>query len=203
MAIAAIMTAGSVTLISCNKEESSSSRTDTAEPHKKDNILSQQFVVAQDTDSILAVGDNLSLLFDKDNFLDDYEHYLQDTLQLNWVAEDVAVTVYELNESTIKPVLRISAYDVLNDVTENVFIFLSRVSLPNGNFGYSFKANINLSVTCTSGTNCERGCDPAQDPQTGEPYCTKCRPYPQAPCTKNSTAVFVQTAICRALDNVL
>ena len=202
VAVAAIMAIGSVAFISCNKEDSSNSRTSTA-PQEKNSLLSQQFVVAQDTDGNLTVGEELSLLFDKDLFLDAYEDYLQDSLQLNLVAEAVSVTVYELNSTTVAPVLCVSAYDPVNSVTEKVFIVLTRVPLPEGYPIYSFVASLNKTIKCISGPSCERGCEPEQDPLTGELYCTKCKPYPQASCIREITGTTAQMAICECLDNLL
>ena len=203
VAVAAIMTIGSVALISCNKEESSNSRTDTAAPEEKNGILSQQFVVAQDTDGSMTVGEELTLLFDKDLFLDAYEDYLQDSLQLNLVAEAVSVTVCELNSTTVAPVLCVSAYDPVNSVTEKVFIVLTRVPLPDVYPLYSFVASLNKTIKCISGPSCERGCEPEQDPLTGELYCTKCKPYPQASCIREITGTTAQMAICKCLANLL
>lgn len=203
VAVAAIMTVGSIVLISCNKDESTNSRTDIAEPQEKNDLLSQQFVVAQDTDGNLTVGEELSLLFEKNLFLDAYEDYLQDSLQLNIVAEDVTVTVCELNSTTVAPVLCVSAFDPVNSVTEKVFIVLTKVSLPSEYPFYSFVASLNKTIKCISGTICERGCEPEQDPITGELYCTKCKPYPQAPCTREVIGTTAQLAICECLDNLL
>lgn len=204
VAIAAIMTIGSIAFVSCNKEnELKDNITECIE--KKEDLLSRKFVVAQaQSNTVLCEGDTIPLLFNKNEFLSAFEDYIVEYTQENWVAEDVSVSIYQLDENTIQPALHISLYNTMEEAGENIYIFLTEEVLFDGTKDYSFVANISESVTCTS-TNCISGCDPVLNESTGKYDCSPCIPKPHSysSCTKSSTITIEKTAICKALNEVL
>ncbi|MBR1834511.1 MAG: hypothetical protein IJ785_03295 [Bacteroidales bacterium] len=203
-AIAAVMTIGSIALVSCNKEnETKDKMTDFIE--RKEDLLSNQFVVAQNQSNImLCEGDTIPLLFDKNDFLIALENHVANLTQGNWVAEDVSVSLYRLNENTVQPALHISLYNTTEETGKNIYFFLTEEAISEDTTGYLFVANSNRSVSCTS-TNCESGCDPILNESTKMYDCSSCkpRPYTYSTCTKSSIITIEKTAVCLALNDVL
>lgn len=201
------MTIGSIAFVSCNKEnELKNNTTELMEKiEKKEDLLSKPFIVAHSqSDTGLYEGDTIPMLFNKKDFLSAFEDYIIDFTQENWVAEDVSVSLYRLNENTVQPALHISLYNTMEETGKNIYIFLAEGVLLDGCTGYSFVANSSESITCTS-TNCSGGCDPVLNESTGKYDCSPCppKPYTYSSCTKTSTINVEKTAICMALNDVL
>ena len=119
--------------------------------------LNTELFVAKFDNNNPEENEEIPLNFDDKSFLKKYENALNEKKDGNWVAEMVRVFMYRNEDSgELVPVLHVSAYNVDNEHSSNMFIIAKTVTNGNGTF----------ACACARGggkitINCEKdgGCD--------------------------------------------
>lgn len=210
LAIAAvIVAAGCIVSVACSKGETeqnipASSAENTTKKLSDEELLNMKIIVAT-SGGELTSGDELELTFDKEKFLTAYEEYLVTTTGENWVAEDILVSMRQTNIETVRPVLKVSSYNVDEEYYVNDFFVLSTDASKAAFREYVFVGANAIGAECIGTGLCAyQGCDLKEIVPGSEYKCTVClSPEESGTCTKRTFSIPNVAASCRIMHALL
>lgn len=206
---ALVVAAGCIVTVACSKSEAEQN---TLAPSVEDvtkklsdaELLNMEIIVATSNDK-LTVGDEMELTFDKEKFLEAYEKHLIASTGENWVAEDIMVSMRQTNIETIRPVLKVSSYNVDKECYVNDFFVLSTNASKGTCRNYVFVGAQAIGAECIGTGLCAyQGCD-LEEIVPGSKYkCSVClSPDTSGTCSKRTFSMPNIEASCRIIHSLL
>lgn len=209
-AIAALIAAaGCLASAACSKSETEQiipapSAENVAKTPSDAEFLEMRIIVATSYGEP-AVGDEMELTFDKEKFLKAYEEFLVTTTGESWVAEDIIVSMRQTNIETVRPVLKVSSYNVDKEYYVNDFFVLTTDASKAAYRKYEFVGANAIGAECIgTGLCAHHGCDLEEIVQGSKYRCTAClSPEAYGTCTKRTFSMPNIAASCRIMHSLL